>query len=107
MQQPLHVGNHAGHQNQDPLLGTARTSNLPNNGNARGHRTRKEVGQYTSPSRLQYNVIIKQQPMHSSELDFGIWMSLWSVVEWMHQNARQETDVLTTTVQEAWNDLTC
>jgi hypothetical protein len=38
-------------------------------------------------------------------LDLGIWMSLQSTVECMHQNARRDAEALKTTVQEAWRDL--
>ncbi len=59
--------------------------------NAGGHGTREAAGQYTRALRNQFNVIIKQQPVCSPELnalDLGIWMSLQSAVKRMHQNAR-------------------
>jgi hypothetical protein len=59
--------------------------------NAGGHGTREAVGQYTRALRNEYTVIIKQQPVCSPELnalDLGIWMSLQSVVERLHWNAR-------------------
>jgi hypothetical protein len=76
--------------------------------NAGGHGTREAVGQYTRALRNQFNVIIKQQPARSPKLnalDLGIWMSLQSAVERMHRNARRDAEALTTTVQEAWRDL--
>jgi hypothetical protein len=76
--------------------------------NAGGHGTREAVGRYTRALRNQFNVIIKQRPARSPELnalDLGIWMSLQSAVEKMHRNARRDAEVLTITVQEAWRDL--
>jgi hypothetical protein len=76
--------------------------------NAGGHGTREAVDQYTRALRNQINVIIKQQPAHSPELnalDLSIWMSLQPTVKQVNWNVRRDAEALTTTVQEAWRDL--
>ncbi len=52
--------------------------------NAGGYGTREAVDQYTKTLWLQFNIIIKQQPACSPELnalDLGTWMSLHLAAE--------------------------
>ncbi len=76
--------------------------------NAGGHGTIAARNEYTRRLRNEYNVVIKFQPPRSPEvnaLDLGIWMSLQSAVERRHRDRRRDTDALSRTVNEAWNNL--
>jgi hypothetical protein len=57
--------------------------------NAGGHETVAAREEYTRRLRKEHNVIVKFQPACSPEVnafDLGIWISLQSAVECMHQD---------------------
>jgi hypothetical protein len=76
--------------------------------NAGGHGTIAARNEYTRRLRNEYNIVIKFQPPCSPEvnaLDLGIMMSLQPAVKRRHRDRRRDTDALSKTVNEAWNDL--
>ncbi len=72
--------------------------------NAGGHRKQEAREEYTRRLRDGFNIVIIQQSACSPEvsaLDLGIWMSVQSAVEYMHQERRRDPDGLSISVQEA------
>ena len=74
--------------------------------NAGGHGTIVAKAQYIKILEEKYNVLITWQSPNSPEtniLDLGVWMTIQSVVEWMHRQRGMNCESLARTVMEAWD----
>ena len=74
--------------------------------NAGGHGTDEAKEEYVKILREEFNVIIEWQVPNSPDtnlLDLGAWVTIQSVVEWLHRERLMNADVLADTVLEAWN----
>jgi hypothetical protein len=76
--------------------------------NAGGHGTEEAVDEYTRVLNEEYNIIILHQALRSpvmNSLDLGLWISLQSHVEKLHQNRTRDPDSLAVSVKQAWDHL--
>ena len=74
--------------------------------NAGGHGTIEAKNDYVSILLDEFNVKVEWQIPNSLEtnlLDLGVWMTIQSLVEWLHRHKMMNVDTLASTVLEAWN----
>lgn len=73
--------------------------------NAGGHGTDEAKATYVRILIQKYNIVIEWQIPNSPDtnlLDLGAWVTIQSVVEWLHRDKRLDSDVLAQSVLEAW-----
>jgi hypothetical protein len=74
--------------------------------NAGGHGTDEAKNEYIRILHEEFNVSVEWQVPNSPEtnlLDLGGWVTIQSLVEWLHRQRLMNADVLAGTVLEAWD----
>jgi hypothetical protein len=78
--------------------------------NAGGHGKDKVKKEYVQILKEKYNVIVLWQCSNSPEtnmLDLGAWMTIQSIVEYLHKGRIRTADALSATVMKAFDELDC
>ena len=78
--------------------------------NAGGHGKDKVKKEYVQILKDKYNVIVLWQCPNSPEtnmLDLGAWMTIQSIVEYLHRGHIRTHDALTASVMNAFDELDC